>query len=145
MNFLDPRLPARFWGKCIPEPMSGCWLWFGAHDGHGYGSFYINRKVVSAHRITFQAVHGCYPADTVTDHLCRVPCCVNPGHLEAVTRLENTRRGVNQIRRICARGHVFDQGNTYRYTKRNGTTVVQQCRACGRENARRWREKRDLR
>jgi len=36
-QFLDPRLPDRFWSKCIPEPNSGCWLWFGANNGVGYG------------------------------------------------------------------------------------------------------------
>jgi hypothetical protein len=33
MNFGDPRLPDRFWVKVIPEPNSGCWLWFAAIAG----------------------------------------------------------------------------------------------------------------
>ena len=33
---LTPALE-RFEAKYTPEPMSGCWLWFGAVSRHGYG------------------------------------------------------------------------------------------------------------
>ncbi len=38
-HFLDARLPARFWSKVQPCPMTGCWIWTGAHLNSGYGSF----------------------------------------------------------------------------------------------------------
>ena len=30
---------AKFEGRILPEPMSGCWLWIGALFNHGYGKW----------------------------------------------------------------------------------------------------------
>ena len=47
-----------------------------------------------AHRLYYERQHhGPIPPDRQLDHLCRVPACVNPDHLEPVTAAENIRRG----------------------------------------------------
>lgn len=71
------------------EPNSGCWLWDGADNGSGYGKF----RGRYAHRVSFEMHKGPIPQGMHLDHLCRVPCCVNPSHLEPVTNAENARRG----------------------------------------------------
>jgi hypothetical protein len=74
----------------------------------------------------------------VIDHLCRVPLCVNPEHLEPVTLRENILRGESlSARRArqthCKHGHEFTAANTY-------VTVKGQryCRACDRIRHRRY-------
>jgi hypothetical protein len=45
-----------------------------------------------AHRLVYRALRGPIPDGLTLDHLCRVPACVNPWHLEPVTAAENSRR-----------------------------------------------------
>jgi hypothetical protein len=104
-SFFDPRLPDRFWSKCIPEPNSGCWIWFGATTDVGYGKMYFGDRDEYAHRITLRTlldmdiptrING---ERIVVDHLCRLRCCCNPTHLEIVTHGDNIRRGANGAER----------------------------------------------
>ena len=70
------------------------------------------------------------PRDYEIDHLCRVPACVNPDHLEAVTHLENVSRGkanYNKYKTHCKKGHEFTEENTY---KKRG--IYRDCRMCNR-------------
>lgn len=70
-----------------------CHVWTRAVGSHGYGSIKIRGKVVLAHRHYYEAARGPIPNGKIIDHLCRVPLCVNPDHLDVVTVAENTRRG----------------------------------------------------
>lgn len=71
-----------------------CWIWQGAASDHGYGHVRRDGKLMQAHRVYYEAVHGTIPDGLHLDHLCRMPPCVNPDHLEPVTPAENTRRGL---------------------------------------------------
>ena len=129
----------RFEKKFIPEPNSGCWLWLDCLNRGGYGVFYNGTKNVLAHRFSYERVHGAIPKGKELDHLCRVPCCVNPDHLEAVTHKENVRRGrAGQVailrkmeRHSCRNGHLFSEDNTYHHP--DGSRV---CRTCERARKR---------
>lgn len=83
----------RFEALCIPVPESGCRPWLGTTNGKGYGRFVIDGSLVMPHRYAYEQRHGPIPQGLMIDHLCRVPCCVNPDHMEVVTSKENTRRG----------------------------------------------------
>ncbi len=70
----------------------GCWHWTGSRVHNGYGLFWIGGSNVRAHRAMYELMVGPIPAGLDLDHLCRVRHCVNPEHLEPVTRAENLRR-----------------------------------------------------
>lgn len=139
MNFLDPLLPDRFWSKCIPEPMTGCWLWFGATNTAGYGQFAVTTENhVFTHRHAYSTLVGAIPAGLVLDHRCRVRCCCNPSHLEPVTHRENILRGVGPIvananKAACPAGHTYDDANVRR--DKHGH---RSCRECQRQRQRRY-------
>jgi len=73
---------------------SGCWLWTASLNAGGYGQFAsgsIGTRL--AHRWRWEMENGPVPEGLELDHLCRVRHCVNPAHLEPVTRRENLLRG----------------------------------------------------
>ena len=91
-------LPA-FLAKIEPEPNSGCWIWTGSVNGR-YPKLWDGRcgYVVYAHRFAWTVYRGTIPDGYDVDHKCRVKLCVNPQHLEPVTRSENLVRGTRARR-----------------------------------------------
>src|SRR3990167_9081181 len=87
----DPIDIARFWVRV--DKTATCWLWKGSIDSQGYGRL-SRRPRRSAHRFSYQLLIGPIPPGRELDHLCRVRHCVNPDHLEAVTRRVNILRGM---------------------------------------------------
>lgn len=91
---------ARFWhyvDRNGPTPverpdLGRCWLWTGYTDRDGYGHLRINGADALAHRHSWELHHGPLAEGHEADHLCFVRDCVNPAHLEPVTRAENNRR-----------------------------------------------------
>jgi hypothetical protein len=70
----------------------GCWL-FSFTDRYGYGRFKFKGKQLRAHRFAYEKLVGPIPADCDIDHLCdRHRNCVNPAHMEPVSRSENSVR-----------------------------------------------------
>jgi HNH endonuclease len=70
-----------------------CWLWRGQISPSGYGRIDINNHAGYAHRYVYERERGPIPNGLQLDHLCRVRACVNPSHLQPVSRAENIRRG----------------------------------------------------
>lgn len=124
----------RFMAKV--EKTEACWLWVGCVHPGGYGKFFV-RKVQSrtilvyAHRWSYEHFIGPIPDGLEVDHLCRVRHCVNPDHLEPVTKAENVarvpksaygnRRGCFEV--VCKRGHPRSEDNL---------TPDRHCRICAR-------------
>lgn len=110
-------------------PWSGCWIWMGWLDAGGYGRFWIDGKIVKAHRAARIVFGFLMPEGTEADHLCRTRCCVNPRHTEPVTHLENVRRGNAgkhlSSRTHCPQGHPYDLTNTQ--IRKSG---ARRCRTC---------------
>lgn len=107
------RLPERVEARISPEPNTGCWLWTGARTHLGYGRVLWEGKNRYAQRVIYALLRRPIPAGLQLDHLCRVPACVNPQHLEVVTQRENLRRGMGcsarntrKISALC--GHPYD-------------------------------------
>jgi hypothetical protein len=74
---------------------NGCWNWTGPLSDAGYGVFWEGWRIFgtpAAHRCSYITHVGAIPDGLELDHLCRNPPCINPAHLEPVTRRENLRR-----------------------------------------------------
>lgn len=118
---------------------NGCWLWLRYRNAGGYGRFWIgDGRLVMAHRWFYEKYKGQIPDDKEIDHLCRVPACVNPAHLEAVPHAVNVLRGKGTHMDTCRSGHAVIAGNIlFRGGRRHG------CLTCARAAAaRRMRRKR---
>jgi hypothetical protein len=143
LSFCEQRtvLLKRFEEKYIPVTESGCWLWIAALNDKGYGQLSTGKKVEYAHRLSFEWFKGAIPYSMEIDHLCRVRCCVNPDHLEAVTRRQNQHRGIgfaglNARKVACLNGHAFTPENTYYYRIPSGRGRM--CLACAKARRQRY-------
>lgn len=77
--------PCHVWQRCVSK----------AGDSLPYGLYVApNGKLGPAHRFAYVAARGPIQEGFVLDHLCRVPGCVNPDHLEPVTQAVNVRRAI---------------------------------------------------
>jgi len=112
---------------------AACWPWTGPTTSWGYGTF--GRHAV-AHRRAYELAVGPIPAGYQIDHLCRNRGCVNPTHLEAVTKRDNILRGTSPSalaarQTHCAQGHPFAGDNLFIVSGRRV------CGICRRESVRR--------
>lgn len=129
---------------------SGCWLWLGGIKA-GYGEICINGKSLRAHRVFYEAYYHKIPDGMCIDHLCVEKHCVNPEHLEIVSREENSRRAVIRLRdagairqthpcdlspddekKCCINGHLY-KNNRRKY--KGGTYCIE----CNRVAARTYK------
>lgn len=90
----DEYLAAKFWLRVDnTDSADECWTWTGYTEAKsGYGRLSFGGARSYAHRVAYELAVGPIPEGLDLDHLCRVRNCVNPTHLEPVTRGENVRR-----------------------------------------------------
>ena len=147
------RIPfeTRFEFFTIPEPNSGCLIWLGPLNNSGYGQMKTGyksegtRRTYLVHRIAYEHFVGPIPEKMDLDHLCRVRCCVNPAHLEPVTRRENNLRGIGpQVHRArkaaqqyCKRGHQLFGDNMFLNSEGKRA-----CKACRKQLSEKYRRQR---
>lgn len=87
-NGMDPA--ERFWS--FVEKTDECWIWTGAVNGSGYGTFSEGGRRHMAHRYAWTLAGNVLTPGLTLDHLCRTTLCVLIEHLEEVTYAENLAR-----------------------------------------------------
>jgi len=149
---LSQRLQEKTIGGSVPvhrPDLGPCLIWTGTRlnqyrgTGFAYGQLSINdttgkRRKILAHRLSYELSRGRIPDGMDLDHLCQNSLCVNPSHLEPVTRRENFARANGNIYKThCPHGHPYDERNTYMKPFKH--RFQRHCRACAaiREKQRR--------
>lgn len=127
--------PAEIWKRIDVRIDTGCWEWAGRMSDKGYGRTACGTRTEYAHRVVYEMERGAIPDRLQLDHLCRNTICVNPLHLEPVTRMVNILRGVGctarQARQThCYRGHPLSGDNlkTYGAGRNRYCVICQQAR-----------------
>lgn len=130
----------------IIKDKNGCWNWTAFINKGGYSIIMIQGKPRRGHRISYEEFIGEIPHKLDLDHLCRNRKCINPKHLEPVTRKENLRRSplkphlcggaalakIKKSKTHCLRGHPYTGQNLKMSS--NGKWRV--CRECNRMHGR---------
>jgi len=94
----------RFMAHIEFVPPGTCWIWMGSDSSFGYGQLRRGsrtdgtRRLVKAHRESFEHFKGPLSPGLEPDHTCSNRPCVNPAHLEAVTKRENQLRAIRRRR-----------------------------------------------
>ena len=131
-----PTLGERFTSKVS---FGQCWHWRASLFRNGYGQFrHATGRL--AHRYAWEVFNGPILDGLNIDHLCRVRNCVNPNHMELVTRGENVLRGVgptaiNARKTHCSLGHALEGANL-----QPSKLPARSCRTCNNDQARQRRE-----
>ena len=115
---------------------TGCWNWTGQKLKSGYGACHVDGIKTTAHRAQYWIVHGFIERGCEIHHKCHNPSCVNPEHLESLSKDAHAKVGAKAMQTHCIHGHEFSNENTY-YKISTGTRVCRKCAANRQRNSRR--------
>lgn len=80
-----------------------CWLWTGAKLSTGYGKATLPHgskgqvRYTGAHRLVYELLVEPIASEMTLHHTCNTPLCVNPAHLQPITR--RAHASISQARR----------------------------------------------
>lgn len=130
----------RFWTKV--DRSGDCWPWLAARARSGHGWFRLHGRMHPAHRVAYANEVGPIPDGLEIHHRCGNPGCVNPEHLEPLTKADHSRLNpivaAQAAQTACKRGHAFTEDNTYVWRG------MRHCRTChaARQRGRKRRQTR---
>lgn len=83
----------RYIDRC-EENSNGCLIWHGATSGWGYPVANINGRgtFTYLHKYVYEQTSGIVPDGFVVDHKCNNTRCLNPDHLQTISK------GLNKIK-----------------------------------------------
>jgi hypothetical protein len=118
-----------------------CWSWIGNCHQAGYGVFVISGAPYLSHRLSYDHFWGPIPEGMELHHNCGTKLCVNPRHLEPISKSDHAKGELNKryCRTHCANGHLLSAENIYWYHRKiaNRTLLSRKCKICLRERHKR--------
>lgn len=91
-------LITRFWLLVDKRSDEECWNWLG-NKRNGYGRFWVEDRLLSAHRVSWELAYGSIKEGIKVLHHCDNPSCVNPSHLFLGTQTDNMQDMTKKNRR----------------------------------------------
>ncbi len=88
---LNEKLIKNFWGRTFREK-NGCRKWWGEKNKRGYCLFSVSEKKIRAQRFIYEQEKEPIPPGFEIYNECGELDCVEPSHLQALSRKENFRR-----------------------------------------------------
>lgn len=121
-----------------------CWIWQRHVNHWGYGYMRLNGKRVRVHRAFYEQKYGPLPADLHLHHLC-APYggprhCVNPDHLQPVTKGENNRKAITTKLTMedAERIRLLRKQRRFTYKELGAMFGVTAMQICNIVNRRQW-------
>jgi hypothetical protein len=99
----------RYWSNVQRiDDVDSCWLWLGARSrkNQPYGRISLNKKLLCAHRVSYEFEYGSIPDGLMILHHCDNMQCVRPSHLYAGTAKDNARDMVQRNRQSIVQGEA---------------------------------------
>lgn len=93
LSLLDKLL-----NKIVINQHTDCWEWTAGVNNLGYGMIRDEKRMRSAHRVSYEEHIGKIPHGMCVCHACDNPKCINPKHLWLGTRKQNTQDMIDKNR-----------------------------------------------
>lgn len=116
----------------------GCWLWTGRLGRAGYGVIGLGRHGIPVQRFAWMIWRGKIPSGLTIDHICFVPNCIRPSHLQLLTHSANASRKRTMLEKRCLKGHPRTPENVYLYPGRRV------CKICRYDQQLAWKRRKGL-
>lgn len=140
---------------------SPCWIWTKNLDVRGYPAKWDGqkRRLVKGHRVYYEREHGVIPEGMLVHHRCEQKACVNPAHLQALTRSEHGKvhspgpevwraavrvrreRARNRTEKVCQDCQRLLPMDAFGVKSRKADGRDSYCRPCAAAQVKRRREK----
>jgi hypothetical protein len=96
--------------KIIVDEVTNCWNFTGGKNNIGYGMIRDEKKMRTAHRVSYEEHNSKIPQGMLVLHSCDNTLCCNPSHLRLGTHKDNTHDMISKGRAKPFGAHLGSGG-----------------------------------